>query len=165
MMDQSRRFEVRPLAASDVDDALEIIADVRREWGLLSRVDTLLEPSDYALFDFYQRPLSAYFVALDDGRIAGGAGISALTGGDGNTCELQRMYLRAEQRGTGLGQSLLNACLDAARRLGYKRCYAETVSEMTAALAFYKRNGFRRLDAPVGETGHAHNDCWLMLDL
>ena len=165
MTDQTGRFEVRLLASSDVSEVLDIITAARREWGLLARVDTLLEPADYALFELYQKPQSAYFVALNDKRIAGGAGISPLAGGDGATCELQRMYLRAEDRGTGLGQALLDACLGSARNLGFKRCYAETVSEMTSALAFYKRNRFHGLEQPFGQTGHAHNDCWLMLDL
>jgi hypothetical protein len=36
---------------------------------------------------------------------------------------------------------------------------------MSAAIAFYERNGFRRLAAPIGETGHIHNDRWMMLGL
>lgn len=55
------------------------------------------------------------------------------------------MYLLPEYRGTGRGQALLDACLDAACGFGVTQCYAETISEMTTAIAFYERNGFRRL--------------------
>jgi putative acetyltransferase len=75
------------------------------------------------------------------------------------------LYLVSQHRGRGIGQGLLNACLEAARSFGFERCYAETVSEMSGANAFYERNGFRRLAAPFGETGHSHNDFWLMASL
>ena len=29
----------------------------------------------------------------------------------------------------------------------------------------YEANGFRRLSAALGSSGHGHNDCWLILDL
>jgi putative acetyltransferase len=75
------------------------------------------------------------------------------------------MYLSPESRGTGIGQALLDQCLTGAREFGFGQCYAETIAEMKAALAFYERNGFRRLSKPLGDTGHRHNDCWLLLTL
>jgi putative acetyltransferase len=45
------------------------------------------------------------------------------------------------------------------------RCYLETVTQMQAALEFYGRHGFRDLRAPIGHTGHAHNDRWMMRPL
>ena len=36
---------------------------------------------------------------------------------------------------------------------------------MHAALEFYARHGFRDLQAPVGRTGHEHNDRWMMRTL
>jgi putative acetyltransferase len=156
---------IRRLQQSDVHELLGIIRGVRQEFGLARRVAALLEPNDYALIDVYRHRRSAYFVAVMDNCVAGGAGIFPLATEDWATCELQRMYLRPQYRGLGIGQALLNACLEGARPLGFARCYAETVSEMSKAIAFYERNGFRRLTAPIGGTGHSHNDCWLVLDM
>ena len=86
-------------------------------------------------------------------------------GDDPLTCELQRMYLKREARGQGVGTLLLDACLDAARRFWFVRCYVETLSEMNQALKLYSRNGFVELKRAIGDTGHAHNDRWLMRDL
>ena len=36
---------------------------------------------------------------------------------------------------------------------------------MHAALEFYGRHGFRDLQAPLGRTGHEHNDRWMMRTL
>ena len=158
-------WQIRRLDQVDVPQLLELISEVRREYGLATRVSSLLEPNDYAVLDVYRHRRSAYFVAVMDNDVLGGAGIFPLADGDWGTCELQRMYLRPRHRGRGIGQSLLIACLESARYFGFERCYAETVSEMSSAIAFYERNGFRRLSAPIGDTGHSHNNYWLMLSL
>jgi len=158
-------WQIRRIHQSDVPQLLELIGGVRREFGLATRVTSVLEPNDYAILDVYRHRRSAYFVAMADNDVLGGGGIFPLANGDWDTCELQRMYLRPQHRGRGIGQGLLTACLDTAGSLGFERCYAETVSEMSTAIAFYERNGFRRLSAPIGDTGHSHNDCWLMLSL
>ena len=60
---------------------------------------------------------------------------------------------------------LLDECLRRAAILGYRKCYAETISQMRGAIRFYQSNGFRRLSAPLGNSGHDFVDCWLLLDL
>jgi putative acetyltransferase len=157
--------QIRRLQHGGVHQFLEIIRSVRQELGLASRVTALLEPSDCAVLDVYRHRRSAYLVAVVGNHALGGAGIFPLTNEDWGTCELRRMYLPPQHRGRGIGQALRNTCLETARSLGFEHCYAETVSEMSTAIAFYERNGFRRLAAPVGETDHSHNDFWLMLTL
>ena len=159
------RLHIRPLEPADVPALLSIIADSRREYGIADLGVELLEPSDHALYANYQRQRSLYFVALLDGEIVGGAGIAPLAGEEPLTCELQRMYLRPDVRGRGLGDALLERCLAAAKQFLYVRCYLETVTQMHAALEFYGRHGFRSLREPVGRTGHGHNDRWLMRGL
>jgi putative acetyltransferase len=152
---------IRPIEPADVPAMLRIIADSRAEYGIAEKGVELLEPADRALYETYQRQRAMYFVAELEGTVVGGAGIAPLTGADPLTCELQRMYLRADTRGRGVGRALLQRCLAAARQFLYVRCYLETVTQMQGALEFYGRNGFRDLDAPRGRTGHAHNDRWL----
>ena len=160
-----QRFTVRRLEAPDVHAVLKIISDCRREYGLENRVQEILEPSDHDLFETYRSRRSTYFVAVTENEVVGGAGISRLPGTDGSICELQRMYLRRASRGLGIGRALLQQCVGAARQFGYQQCYAETILEMTTAIAFYQRHGFSRLQAPLGESGHSHNDCWFLLQL
>jgi len=104
-------------------------------------------------------------VALSGGEVVGGAGVAPLKGSDPLTCELQRMYLRRDARGRGIGEALLMRCLAAARQLLYVRCYLETVKQMQPALQFYGRHGFHDLKSPLGDTGHQHNDRWMMRPL
>lgn len=158
-------FSVRPLELADVPTVLSIIRNVRCEYGLEARVLSLLEPSDLALYQTYSLPRACYFVAVCNDTVIGGAGIAPLEDERSKVCELQRMYLRSTNRRCGAGAALLSACIGGAKARSFTHCYAETVSEMTAALSFYTKHGFRRLGAPYGNTGHSHNDCWLLRSL
>jgi putative acetyltransferase len=55
--------------------------------------------------------------------------------------------------------------LDAARAFGFKRCYIETLTGMNAAMRLYERNGFRRIEAPLGATGHGGCDIFYIMEL
>jgi putative acetyltransferase len=158
-------YVVRGLMPEDVPALVKIIDAARREFGVDRRVPEVLERSDLDLFGTYQRPRADYFVALQGAVPVGGAGIAPLSGADEQTCELQRMYLSLPHRGHGIGKMLLDQCIRRAKALQFRRCYAETVSEMRGAIRFYEANGFQRLAASVGSSGHSHNDYWLMLDL
>ena len=164
-MPSTDRLQIRPIEPADVPALLTIIADSRGEYGIAERGVELLEPADHALYATYQRQRTLYFVALPGGEIVGGAGVAPLAGADPLTCELQRMYLRADARGRGIGDALLERCLGAAKQFLYVRCYLETITQMQAALEFYGRHGFRDLQAPIGRTGHEHNDRWMMRPL
>jgi putative acetyltransferase len=164
-MPKTDLLEIRPIELADVPALLEIIADSRAEYGIAGKGVPLLEPADHALYATYQRQRTLYFVALLGGEVVGGAGVAPLAGADPLTCELQRMYLRSDVRGRGIGDQLLERCLGAAKQFLYVRCYLETVTQMQAALEFYGRHGFRDLRAPIGRTGHEHNDRWMMRPL
>jgi putative acetyltransferase len=164
-MPKTDLLQLRPLELADVPALLQIIADSRGEYGIADRGVELLEPADRELYATYQRQRTLYFVALLGGEVVGGAGVAPLAGADALTCELQRMYLRRDARGRGIGDALLARCLAAARQFLYVRCYLETVTQMHAALEFYGRHGFRNLQAPIGHTGHEHNDRWMVRPL
>jgi len=64
---------------------------------------------------------------------------------DAETGELKRMYIAPSARGKGLSKQLV-AALDAeARTLGAKRLVLETGIRQHAALALYRRMGFREI--------------------
>src|SRR5262245_56512500 len=105
--------QIRLIEPADVPALLKIIADSRADHGMADRGVELLEPADRALYATYQRQRSLYFVAVLAGGIVGGAGLAPLNGADPLTCELQRMYLRPDVRGRGIGNALLEQCLKA----------------------------------------------------
>ena len=162
---KTAKIEIRRLGEADVPKILDIIRDSREEYGIGRRVKVVLEPSDRALMETYRREYSAYFIAVANAGVIGGAGIAPLSEAEAGTCELQRMYLHREYRSRGIGKMLLDRCLRSAKDFGYRYCYAETVSQMTNAIGLYRSRGFEELPSAIGSTGHIHNDYWMILDL
>lgn len=144
---------VRPLRRADNVAVARVIRTVMPEFGAVGPGFAILDPEVDDMFGAY-RDDAAYFVAERQGVVLGGAGIGPLVGGDAGTCELKKMYLLAEGRGLGLGQALLDAALAAAQRLGYRRCYLETLRHMGDARRLYEKNGFELHAGPLGATGH-----------
>ena len=107
------------------------------------------------MFESYQDDAAIYVVVEDNGLVKGGAGIKALAGEETAVCELQKMYLASDLRGKGYGKKLMEVCLDAAKSMGYKQCYLETLSELKAAQELYKHYGFEYLNTAIGNTGHS----------
>ena len=75
------------------------------------------------------------------------------------------MYVLPEGRGMGLGNALMNRCLDAARQSGFQRIYLETMGNMVHARHLFEKFEFRFLDAPLGKTGHHGCTRWAIRDL
>lgn len=162
-LERSRRqtgYEVRPIRAGDRAAVARLIRVVMPEYGAKGPGFAIEDPEVDDMFGAYQAARSGYFVVTrPDPRtkadvVVGGAGYAPLSGGDEETCELRKMYFMPEARGLGLGQQLLSRCLDQARRAGFARMYLETLQAMSQARALYERNGFVRLERPLGDTGH-----------
>lgn len=60
-------------------------------------------------------------------------------------CEMKRLFVAPGGRGSGLGSALIEAVVAAAVELGYAEMRLDTLPDMHAALALYRRAGF----APV----------------
>lgn len=156
---------IRPIAPGDDADVARIIRTVMPEFGASGAGFAITDPEVDHMSAAYARPGCAYFVVERDGRVLGGAGVAPLDGGPPGVCELRKMYFLPELRGTGAGRRLLTLCLDTARELGHRACYLETLTGMAAARHLYEQLGFRRLDAPMGATGHFGCDQWYLREL
>lgn len=158
-------FTLRPIAARDDPRIATIIRTVMPEFGADGPGFAIHDAEVDHMSVAYAAPRSAYFVVEIDGVVEGGGGIAPLVGGDGATCELRKMYFLPVLRGHGAGQALMTCCLQAARSFGYARCYLETLKQMTAAQKLYESNGFVRIAAPCGSTGHFSCDAYYQRDL
>lgn len=72
------------------------------------------------------------------------AGCVALRPLDETRAEFKRLYVRPAYRGQGTGRVLLAWVVERARQLGYVELVADTMPQMTNALAMYDRAGFER---------------------
>lgn len=123
------------------------------------------DPTLKTMYENYQLPRSAYYIYEADGKVLGGAGVKQLDGSAENICELQRMFLAAGARGKGIGRLLMERCLEDARGFGFEKIYLETLSNMHDAIRLYEKTGFKRIDDPLGQTGHGGCDVRMIMDL
>lgn len=161
----SDAFQIRPITPDDNAAMAAIIRTVMPEFGADGPGFAIHDAEVDTMCEAYAVPGRSYFVVERDGRVIGGAGIAPLDGGDPDVCELRKMYFLREARGIGAGTAMMQRCLDAARAHGFARCYLETLTGMDQAQALYLRSGFKRLEAPMGGTGHFSCDRFFALDL
>ncbi len=117
------------------------------------------------LAEVFKTPNSIYFVAHADGVLLGGGGIYPTQNLPAGTCELVKLYLSNAARGKGIGKLLMEKCFTAAKDLGYKKMYLETMPELNIAVPMYEKLGFTYLQAPQGNSGHGGCDIWMIKDL
>jgi len=158
-------MKIRSVALEDNKALAKVIRDVLIEMGV-PKVGTAYEDTSLdTMFETYNVPRKMYYVAEDDGKIIGGAGIAQLENESSDICELQKMYFLPEARGKGLGAQMIHACLDFARSQGFSRCYLETMPYMEGARKLYGKVGFTSLDKPMGDTGHYSCQAWMIKEL
>lgn len=148
-------MNIRPIKASDNKDLAEIVRTTLVEFGANHPGTVFYDSTTDALFELFQHPRSAYFVAENElGKLMGGGGIFPTEGLPADTCELVKMYLLPEARGIGLGGMIISMCLEKAIENGFSRVYLETMPELALALKVYEKFGFEYIDSPLGNSGH-----------
>lgn len=123
-----------------VDEYAVFTAEENREFGVVDIDLAVLRELLPDLRDFAGRyRAGAYLLALVDDAVAGGVGITPY--GD-DSCEMNRLWLRAPFRGGGSGRALVAACLEHARGAGFRRMVLDVVPYRTRAIALYRSFGF-----------------------
>lgn len=122
---------------------IEIARDLFLEYGALPEVNFGRHeiaglPGEYA------PPSGALLIALDGDAGAGCVALRKLAPG---TCEMKRLYVRPNYRGTGLGRALVLEVIARAGQLGYARMRLDTRAWMKGAQALYRAMGFREIPA------------------
>jgi putative acetyltransferase len=155
---------VRSIKPADNPQVAAVIRKVMPEFGASGQGFAIHDKEVDNMFESYSNR-AAYFVCDESGKILGGGGVAQLLGGEPNICELKKMYFLPEGRGLGLGQKVLEACLNAARDLGFEYCYLETFNTMRDAMKLYEKNDFKVIDGPMGSTGHFACDVFYLRKL
>jgi len=158
-------IQIRPIKKSDNAQVESVIRSVFLELNIPLVGTAFEDPETAQMFEAYERERAVYFVVEQAGTVIGGAGISPLKNYNSEVCELQKMYSLPIMRGKGLGQQLLNICLDTAKTLGFTSCYLETIPTLDSAIKLYQRNGFTPIQKQLGATGHHNCGLWMIKKL
>jgi ribosomal protein S18 acetylase RimI-like enzyme len=147
-LDPSTAHEISVISAGDTA-GLAAVREIFVEYG-----KSLGIPLDFQDFDQevanlpgpYGAPRGTLLLARVDGMVAGCCALRPLDTSDyASAAEIKRLYVRRPFRGFGLGRSLAEAILDAARLAGYACVLLDTLSDMEAARALYEDLGFTEI--------------------
>jgi GNAT superfamily N-acetyltransferase len=130
---------IRPATPADLDEIRALL----REYAAWLEVDLCFQNFEQELAGLpgdYAPPRGRLLIAE-------GAGCVALRAIDSEVCEMKRLYLRPEHRGSGLGRRLVQAIIDEARSVGYRRMRLDTMPKMDSAQRLYASLGFREIAA------------------
>ena len=156
---------IRNIQKSDNPFLSKIVKDTLAEFGANHPDTVYYDPTTDTLFELFQQEGAGYFVAEINGEIVGGGGIYPTDGLPFDTCELVKMYLLPQARGTGLGKTLIEKSLAFAKETGYKQVYLESMPELKQALKVYAKFGFEYLNGPMGNSGHTGCSLWMLRSL
>lgn len=156
---------IRRIQPTDNAPLADLIRKVFREFGIDRPGTVYADPTTDALFQLFETPGSVYWIAEDEGEIAGGCGIFPTDGLPEGCAELVKFYLASDYRGRGLGKELLAKCFDSALALGYTQLYLESFPELATALGMYQKAGFRSLSHALGNSGHTACTLWMLKEL
>ena len=156
---------IRALKPNDNPNLAKIIRSALEEFGANKPGTVYFDPTTDALFDLFQAPGSAYFVAEESGELLGGAGFFPTNGLPDGVAELVKMYLRPEARGLGLAKLLINKTEEMAKKMGYAGLYLESMPELANALTMYEKMGYHYLEGPMGNSGHTGCGLWMFKNI
>lgn len=89
----------------------------------------------------YGPPRGLLLLARQSGVTVGCVGVREISE---DTCEMKRLYVRAQERGAGIGHALTTDAIRRAQSGGYKRMVLDTLVHMVEARELYASLGFRQ---------------------
>ena len=153
-------YRMQAFRITPVRSAADLAAAVRLFNAYASALGIDLGYQDFAtelatLPGKYAPPAGELLLARDgDGEPLGCVGLRPIA--PEGCCEMKRLYVSPEARGSGLGGMLVDAVIAEAVRIGYGEMRLDTLPTMTAAISLYEKAGFAPIapyyDTPIAGT-------------
>jgi len=125
------------------------IGQLREISGIELDAETYLQ-NTYDEIDLYFPP-HGRLILVREGRRLVGIGFLKLIRDE--ICEVKRMYVLPNNRGNGLGKTILATLIGEAKKIGYEKILLDSACYMTTAHSLYRSMGFTDTEYyPEGET-------------
>jgi len=158
-------YAFRTIEEKDNLQLARTIREVFREHDAPREGTVYSDPATDHLYELFLKPGSILWVALDNNEPVGCCGIYPSAGLPGGCAELVKFYLSADARGKGTGKELMQKCISSAIELGYKQLYLESLPHFAKAIGIYEKEGFVRLNRPLGSSKHKTCSIWMLKEL
>jgi ribosomal protein S18 acetylase RimI-like enzyme len=143
-------MDITKAATSEDFQAFRVLLDEMAAWDAAETRALGLDPTALleicygddvnSLQNIFTRPRAAIYLARDGGAVAGCAGYTDM--GE-HAAEVEKVFVRPQFRGRGIGRALLTRMMEGIVSEGYRYARLETASFMTEAIASYERLGFQ----------------------
>ena len=134
---------IQAQSAEEISRARELFEEYQAGLG----IDLCFQDFDKELAELpgkYVPPSGRLFLAVEGDRMAGCVALREIEPG---VCEMKRLYVRPEFRGTGLGRTLAEQVIQAAREIAYRHMRLDTLpGKMDRAIAMYRSFGFKEIE-------------------
>ena len=151
----------RKIEKRDNEILSRLIKKVFVEFGIDIPGTVYTDPTTDALYELFQMPGSVYWIAEENNVMLGGCGIYPTEGLPEGYAELVKLYLSAESRGKGIGNTLMQKSIESAKEIGYTHLYLESFPALSKAVSLYIINGFTHLKKALGNSGHYACTIWM----
>lgn len=155
----------RTIEKKDNKALASLIRTVMREFKIDRPGTIYTDPTTDHLSELFETPESIYWLVEENGIISGGCGIYPTKELPEGCAELVKFYVLAESRGKGYGKQLMQKCVASAKEFGYTQIYLESLPELKDAVRIYEKSGFKKIDKPLGNSGHHACSLWMVKDL
>ena len=126
---------------------IQEVESLFREYESFLNVDLCFQNFEDELANLpgkYSPPRGDLLIGLDGKKIVGCVAVRKL---DDDICEMKRLFVRQESRGTGLGRQLAKEIIVISQKLGYLLMRLDTLDKLTEAMHLYKTLGFKKIES------------------
>jgi len=158
-------MKIRQVKESDNPHLSKMIRKVFEEHDAPKNGTVYSDPTTNYLYESFQIEKSVLWVAENNNKILGCCGVYPTSGLPEQCVELVKFYLPKESRGKGIGKILMEKSIDWAEKFGYSEVYIESLPQFSKAINMYQKQGFIKLNNPLGTSGHTSCNIWMLKKL